>query len=254
MAKLEIRDVRFADLEQRALRNVLLGNGWNMNSASKLLAIILLALAPVAKAQEAETPSVNVDPDGTVHWGPRSIPPAMAASPEARQLYIEDMARNLSVGGKPPTQDVTLATSSPQNPAARREARALEAARLYPVDIEQSEIGGIPVSIYSGKEIAPRNRHRVAMEFEIDPEAVMLASIGKMRIISVHYSGPLGQQSRQIVAVYRELLKSYKPAEIAMYGISGGVPACREHDLVAATTKLAIAWCPRPDDMRRWAL
>jgi monoterpene epsilon-lactone hydrolase len=72
------------------------------------------------------------------------------------------------------------------------------------------------------------------MEFESDGEAIALAALGKMKVLSVHYAGAYLKSNTDIVAVYRTLLKRYKPSQIAMFGISGG---CQ----LAANT---AAWLP----------
>jgi acetyl esterase/lipase len=75
------------------------------------------------------------------------------------------------------------------------------------------------------------------MEFEIDAEAIAVANLGQMKVIKVNYrgGGPSIPGDEDIVAVYRELLKTHKPKSIGMFGASGG-------STLAQTT---ILWLPQ---------
>ena len=57
-------------------------------------------------------------------------------------------------------------------------------------------------------------------------ESVPVASIGKIKVISIDYRmGPeyvLPAASEDVAAVYQELLKEFKPTNIGLYGSSGG--------------------------------
>jgi monoterpene epsilon-lactone hydrolase len=90
------------------------------------------------------------------------------------------------------------------------------------VNVEQSDIGGVKVSIYTPKDVAPRNRKRVAMMFNSDAIGIILSAIGKMNVVSVHYMPTSPKGNADIVAVYRSLLQSYKPSQIAWVSLSGG--------------------------------
>ena len=70
----------------------------------------------------------------------------------------------------------------------------------------------------------------------MDAEAIAVASLGQLKVIKVNYrgGGPSIPGNEDIVAVYRELLKTYKPKNIGMFGASGGCT-------LAQTT---ILWLP----------
>lgn len=71
----------------------------------------------------------------------------------------------------------------------------------------------------------------------MDAEAIAVASLGQLKVIKVNYrgGGPSVPGNEDIVAVYRELLKTYKPKAIGMFGASGGCT-------LAQTT---ILWLPQ---------
>jgi len=176
-----------------------------------------------------------VDADGSLHFGPRTIPPPALASPESRSVYIRQMLQRAQTsaakGGIASAQtDETI----PPNAAGWSKQEAL---KVYPVVEENSKIGGIDVTIYSPKIIPAKNRNKVVMEFEIDAEAIAVASLGQLKVVKVNYrgGGPSIPGNEDIVSVYRELLKTHKPKEIGMFGASGGCT-------LAQTT---ILWLPQ---------
>ena len=198
----------------------------SQNTNPKLDPAVLLDAPNVAQ--------MVVDSDGTLHFGPRTVPPPALASPEARQAYTRQMLQRAQAsaakGG--------LASPRPGAASAAPGPNSKETAlKLYPVVEETQKIGGVGVTIYSPKEIPAKNRNKVAMEFEMDAEAIAVASLGQMKVIKVNYrgGGPSIPGNEDIVAVYRELLKTHKPKSIAMFGASGGCT-------LAQTT---ILWLPQ---------
>src|SRR5262249_32909468 len=156
-------------------------------------------------------PTVIVDADGTVHLGPRTIPPPTLESAEARKTY-SDMATKAwasthsAKAAAAPTSGADVAQAMAQ---AMTQARTTAIAK-YPVDAEDTVIGGVKVSAYTPKNMPGKNRDKILMEFEIEQEAIAIANLAQMKVLAVHYRGapfPVGQQD--IVAVYRELLKTY---------------------------------------------
>jgi acetyl esterase/lipase len=90
--------------------------------------------------------------------------------------------------------------------------------------------------------IPARNRNRVVMEFEMDAEAIAVASLGQLRVIKVNYrgGGPSIPGNEDIVAVYRELLKTHKPKSIGMFGASGGCTLAQTTIMWLPTLKLPL--------------
>ena len=71
-------------------------------------------------------------------------------------------------------------------------------------------------------------------------ESLPIASVGGFKVITVDYrQGPehvFPAASEDVAAVYRELLKTYKPKQIGIYGCSAG----------GALSAQAAAWLPAP--------
>lgn len=210
------------------------------------IAIIISCLALVAqsqmKVQKLDTavladapvvPQMVVDSDGTLLFGPRTVPLPALASPEARQAYTRQMlqrAQAAAANGGPAS--VRGDASLPPAPDASKTA----ALQIYPVVEESQKIGGVGVTLYSPKTLPAKNRNQVLMEFEMDAEAIAVASFGEVKVIKVNCrgGGPSVPGNEDIVAVCRELLKTHKPKNIGMFGASGGCT-------LAQTT---ILWLP----------
>jgi monoterpene epsilon-lactone hydrolase len=216
--------------------------------ATLLLAFLIGCCAVIAQSQKNEpkvdpaalagaplVPQMMVDSDGTLHLGPRTVPPPALESPEARSSYTRQMLQRAQTSAaKGGLASARILEGHPA-PAAAGSSKAT-ALRIYPV-VEQSEkIGGVGVTIYSPKAIPPKNRNKVLMEFEMDAEAIAVASLGQLKVIKVNYrgGGPSIPGNEDIVAIYRELLKTHKPRNIGMFGASGGCT-------LAQTT---IVWLP----------
>jgi epsilon-lactone hydrolase len=218
------------------------------NNACFLLAALVIACCAVSglsqnAAQKPDpavvdaptVPQMVVDSDGTLHFGPRTVPPAALASPEARSSYARQMLQRAQTSAA--KGGLAAARILDGNPPPAAAGKSKETAlKIYGVMEESDKIGGVGVTVYSPKVIPAKNRNIVAMEFEMDAEAIAVASLGQMKVIKVNYrgGGPSIPGNEDIVAVYRELLKTYKPKSIGMFGASGGCT-------LAQTT---ILWLP----------
>jgi pimeloyl-ACP methyl ester carboxylesterase len=213
-----------------------------------LLAFVIVGCALVARSQNKEqkldlavladaptVPQMVVDSDGTLHFGPRTVPPPALESPEARRSYTRQMmqrAQASAARGGLASVRVREGNAAPAAAAGSKQA----ALTIYRVVEESQKIGGVGVTIYSPKTIPPKNLDKVLMEFQMDAEAIAVASLGQLKVIKVNYrgGGPSIPGNEDIVAVYRELLKTHRPKSIGMFGASGGCT-------LAQTT---ILWLP----------
>jgi monoterpene epsilon-lactone hydrolase len=193
----------------------------------------VLADAPVV-------PQMVVDPDGTLHFGPRTVPLPALTSPQAKDAYRRQMLQRAEVSA---AKDGLASPRTAEPIALLPPAWSKQAAlKIYPVVEESQTIGGVGVTIYSPHVIPPKNRDKVVMEFEIDAEAIAVASLGQLKVIKVNYrgGGPSIPGNEDIVAVYRELLKTYKPKSIGMFGASGGCTLAQTTILWLAHLKIPL--------------
>jgi epsilon-lactone hydrolase len=191
-------------------------------------ATLLLLVMPAAVAQQSQPTPVPqsdtcaVDQDGTAHIT-RVIPVPGTISPEAQKL----ISRAGPSGAEP-----TLAERRSRTDAFRV-GRAAEARKLYPVNVEGKIIGGVQCDVITPPQI--QNPERVLINvhgggFNSDSgslvEGIPIASLARTTVVSVYYrlapEHPFPAAVDDTVAVYKELLKTYKPERMGLFGTSAG--------------------------------
>ena len=173
--------------------------------------------APASSSEPAVTG--HIDEHGTAYIT-RLVPVPETVSPEAQESLV-------------PEDSGTEATD--KSSAAHKQS-ALEAYRsVYPVNIASSTIAGVPVHIVTPLTTPPDKADRVLINlhgggFTSDSgsliESVPIANLTQTKVIAVLYrlapEHPFPAAVDDTVAVYKELLKTYKPGKIAIYGSSAG--------------------------------
>ncbi len=175
---------------------------------------------------------VVVGSDGAAQVREFALPFSNLASPEAKADFIERASHPLPS----PTQDIVAfrkglddALSLPM--LARQNAR-------YAAAMEPRTIGGVYTEVFTPKDgVATENKDRVLINLHGGGfimgartvgaiESVPIASIGRITVISIDYrlapEHRFPAASEDVAAVYRELLKRYKPSQIGIYGCSAG--------------------------------
>jgi epsilon-lactone hydrolase len=193
-----------------------------------IMGFMLLALTGNALSQttvSAQGDSATFDADGTAHIS-RVVPMPTTISPEA-QTWLESL----------------IHTSPGPESLAERRARtdewraqdSAEARKLYPVNVEEATTGGVRTDIITPMSMPAENKTRVLINlhgggFNSDSgsliEGVPISSLAKMKVVSVYYrlapENPFPAAVDDVVAVYKELLKTYKPRSIGIFGTSAG--------------------------------
>jgi monoterpene epsilon-lactone hydrolase len=175
--------------------------------------------------QPVQSDSTFIDNNGTAHIT-RVIPVPKTVSPEAQRVIGQ------------PRSDVYKPSTVAEDRAsvdAWQAGAAKVSERLYPVHLAMDKIAGVPVRIVTPLEIPAGKRDRVLINvhgggFVVDSgsltESVPMANLTQTKVISVLYrlapEHPFPAAVDDAVAVYREVLKSYKPERIALYGTSAG--------------------------------
>lgn len=164
-----------------------------------------------------------MDADGTVHIT-RVIPVPPSLSSEAKAAL-----RRYGSNGEQTLAERRATTDAWQ-------VRAGEASRkMYPVNIKAATIAGVPVREVTPLDATPQHPDRVLINvhgggFNSDSgsltESIPMANMLHTRVVAVLYrlapEHPFPAAADDTVAVYRELLKTYKPSRIALYGTSAG--------------------------------
>lgn len=187
-----------------------------------------MALAPVSAldAQSNSFPqdSATFDPDGTAHIT-RVIPAPTTVSPEA-QKWLESLNQQ-KVGPQETLEERRTHTD------AWRKKDSAEARRLYPVNIDETTTAGVRTDIITPLTTPPIHRVLINLHgggFNSDSgsliEGVPIANLAKIKVVSVYYrlapENPFPAAVDDVVAVYKELLKTYPPHNIGIFGTSAG--------------------------------
>jgi epsilon-lactone hydrolase len=192
---------------------------------------------------------VSVDSDGNVYIPGISVPYSSFASPESKKAFFDRLnysntsAAQASVG----IAEQRRMLADYVQPAMRR------VSALYPVETTARSFGGVYADVITPKDgISAKNQDRVLINLHGGAflmgarvmgflESAPVASIGKIKVIAVDYrQGPeykFPAASEDVAAVYRELLQTYKPQNIGIYGCSAG----------GVLTAQAVAWIEKQD-------
>jgi len=194
---------------------------------------LALGIALLCGALHAQDAKPTVSADGSVHLGNMTLPYSSVASPEARALF----PKMLAAGSKAPPITAPIEQSRAFYDRMNTD-RAHRLMALYPVKTHRETIAGVVTDVVEPAEgIAPENRSRVLINLHGGAflwgahsgalvESVPIASLGRIKVIGIDYrQGPehvFPAASEDVEAVYRALLKQYKPASIGIYGCSAG--------------------------------
>ncbi len=190
------------------------------------LALSLLTCGSLALGQTGpQNDSSYIAPDGTAHVT-RVVPVPGTISPEAQK----QLARPASDAPRHETIEQRRAETDKWQNRAGQEAR-----QVYPAQIEEKEIAGVPVRIIIPSNAASDLRDRVLINvhgggFNSDSgsltESIPIASLTKTKVVAILYrlapEHPFPAAVGDIVAVYQQLLKTYRPEKMALYGTSAG--------------------------------
>ncbi len=206
-----------------------------------VLAVSCWLCAGIARGAALLPNSLQVDPDGTVHVPAQSVPVSSFLSPQGKSYLTEHLLNVrrpemlVQSGGLPPLIAGYL---------TRQRV-------LFAVDRQDTSIGGVHAFVYTPKSGIPeRNRERVLIDLHgggfsgcwpgcAELESIPIAALAQMRVISLDYrQAPkyrFPAASEDVATAYRELLKTYRAANIGIYGCSAG----------GMLTGEAVAWFQR---------
>lgn len=187
--------------------------------------VLLISGMTQAASKGAAVDSATFDADGTAHIT-RVVPMPNTISPEA-QKWLESLNHI-----KHPPQTLAERRSGTD---AWRVRDSAEAIKRFPVHIEQQTIAGVPTDIITPLSIPKENEQLVLINlhgggFNSDSgsqiEGVPIANLAKIKVVGVYYrlapEHPFPAAVEDVVAVYKELLKTYQPKHIGIFGTSAG--------------------------------
>jgi len=202
------------------------------------------ALAQQSPCDGKQTNSSKIAADGTAYVT-RIVPVPATISPEAQK----SLARVESDAKVPQT------LKERRTGTDRWQAGVGESSKkLYPVNIAADTIAGVSVRVITPLGITPEKHDRLLINlhgggFNSDSgslsETIPIANLSGIKVIAVLYrlapEHPFPAGLDDAVAVYKELLKTYQPNHIAIYGTSAGAILTAE-----VTVKLKQLRLPLP--------
>lgn len=192
------------------------------------MGLVVAGISGLLAAQTNSSPfldSATFDSDQTAHIT-RVVPMPQTISPEAQEWLAS----------------LTHSTPGPEGLAERRARTdawrakdSAEARKLYPVKVGETTTAGVRTDIITPLAIPEENRARVLINlhgggFNSDSgsliEGIPISNLAKIKIVSVYYrlapENPFPAAVDDVVAVYKELLKTYKPNNVGIFGTSAG--------------------------------
>jgi len=207
------------------------------------LAFAVLNRAPCAAEEASSRP--QVDAEGVTHLPATEVPASRFMSAAARAKFIQQFSRHETAPAAAAEPDARQVREADEQKNAPFVARAQE---LYPVDIEPRVIGGVRTRVVTPKAgVAAGNRARVLINLHGGgflwgegngalTESIPIAAVGRISVVTIAYRmAPefrFPAASEDVAAVYRELLKRHRSADIGIYGCSAG----------GILTAEAVAW------------
>lgn len=210
-----------------------------MRAGSQIVfgALALTAMAHAGAGLAEEKPAAarpTLQADGSIQLPARVVPMPGSFSPEARKAFLDYHAR----GGDPAFSGDIFAIRRTYDEKwagpilVRWEQR-------FPVKTERKTIAGVTVDIVTpAAGVAPDKRDNILLNFHGGGfvlgnggiggrmEAVPVAGLGGYRVATIDYrQAPEARYpaaTDDALAVYREMLKTYRPENIGVYGSSAG--------------------------------
>jgi epsilon-lactone hydrolase len=186
---------------------------------------------PTSAAEAPTRDTTYIDANGTAHIT-RVIPVPQDLSPEA-QKFISPI-----VPDEAPPESLATRRSNMDKWGVRSNE---EWSKLCPNKTENTNLGGVPVLVVTPENMPARNRDKVLMNlhgggFNADSgsyaESIPISGYTGIKVIAVLYrlapEHPFPAAIDDAVAVYKELLKTYKPDHIIVYGTSAGATITAE--------------------------
>ena len=222
-------------------------------STSLFLAALLPAQTnPPVQVSENKKPTttLEVKPDGTIELPAESVPVSKFLSPEAKAYLIQHLHD---------MQDPNMTYAEKGVP--RFMVPYLKRQKtLFALDFQDQKIAGVHAYLFTPKsEMTARNKQRILINLHgggfsgcwpgcAELESRPIAALAGIKVISIDYrEGPENKfpaASEDVAIVYKELLKTYQPQNIGIYGCSAG----------GMLTAMSVAWFQKHDLPRPGAI
>jgi epsilon-lactone hydrolase len=207
-----------------------------------VVSVMAVALVPVCGVAQQMSDSSTIAPDGTAYVT-RVVPVPKTVSPEAQAM----LGRVVSDANVPSTLEQRRAGTDKWQTGAGEVSK-----KLYPANVVEETIAGVPVRVVTPVSGEKRGRVLINLHgggFNSDSgsltETIPLANLTGTKVIAVLYrlapEHPYPAGLDDAIAVYKEMLKTYKPKNIGIYGTSAGAILTAE-----VTAKIKQLGLPMP--------
>ena len=180
---------------------------------------------PTTAAEAPNRDSSYIDAQGTAHVT-RVVPVPEDLSPEARA----SLSRRVPDEGPPQSLELRRKMTDAYTARAR-----VQWTKICPNTLVDDTMAGVPVHVVMPADMPEENKDKVLLNlhgggFNSDSgsytETIPIASYTKMKVVAVLYrlapEYPFPAAVDDSIAVYKHLLKTYKPDHIVIYGTSAG--------------------------------
>jgi epsilon-lactone hydrolase len=197
-----------------------------------LLALVMLSQASAESPPVASPEAPHAAPPASVRIVDAHIPFSSYASAEARDAFIKALK---GPAGPDPATGVEGVRAFH---AKFADEQLAEMRRRYAVSESSEKLGGVRVDVVVPEGgVTPEQRERVLINLHGGGfmwgagsaallEAIPIAAVGRVKVVTVDYrlapEHVFPAASEDVAAVYRTLLKTYKPENIGLYGCSAG--------------------------------
>jgi len=221
-----------------------------LRTIALLLPAICTALAaqsipqPTSASTAATRDTSYIDAQGTAYVT-RIVPVPLDLSPEARKSLIR------TTPDQAPPESLEHRRAQMDQSAVRANAAW---SKLCPNTITDSTLAGVPVRVVTPSNLSSSNHDKVLINlhgggFNADSgsysETIPIAGYTGIKVIAVLYrlapEHPFPAGVDDAVTVYRELLKTYQPGHIVLFGTSAGAVLTAE-----VAVKLKALGLPMP--------
>lgn len=203
-----------------------------------LPALFTISTKLSAQGTLQEASKVTVGSDGVVQIPSYTVPLSSFLSPEAK-AYVAEHLRDM--------QNPELLKQDQGVPRFMKHYLDRDEA-IFAVEHQDASVGGVHTYTYVPKSgISERNKARVLINLHgggftgcwpgcAELESIPISALMKIKVVTVDYrEGPDNKfpaASEDVASVYRDLLKTYKPQNIGIYGCSAG----------GMLTAMSLAW------------
>jgi len=197
-----------------------------------IASVVTVSLCSFGQHTDAAADAVHdvstMDKNGTVHIS-RVVPIPRTISPEAQAI--------LATAFPPLPKDLSwdvIKQLRVQSDAIQKQFGDDE-LKEYPVNVTDGIVAGVPVKTFTPLRVPRKNEKLVLINFHgggfvLDSgsvtEGIPIANLTQIKVIAVRYrlapEFPFPAAVDDAVLVYREVLKTYKPQHVGVFGTSAG--------------------------------